>query len=58
MPKQTIEEHDRNNQNEPLNSLKEIEDEDEYGLNEMVSQKKKKKMLKKLLEWLDNASRF
>ena len=57
MPKQTIEEHDRNNQNEPLNSLKEIEDEDEYGLNEMVSQKKKK-MLKKLLEWLDNASRF
>ena len=49
MPKQTIEEHDRNNQNEPLNSLKEIEDEDEYGLNEMVSQKKKK-MLKKLLE--------
>lgn len=43
MPKQTIEEHDRNNQNEPLNSLKEIEDEDEYGLNEMVSQKKKKK---------------
>ena len=58
MPKQTIEEHDRNNQNEPLNSLKEIEDEDEYGLNEMVSQKKKKKMLKKLLEWLDNTGRF
>ena len=57
MPKQTIEEDDRNNQNEPLNSLKEIEDEDEYGLNEMVSQKKKK-MLKKLLEWLDNTSRF
>lgn len=42
MPKQTIEEHDRNNQNEPLNSLKEIEYEDECGLNEMVSQKKKK----------------
>lgn len=47
VPKQTIEEDDRNNQNEPLNLLKEIEDEDECGLNETISQKK---MLKKLLE--------